>query len=385
MAPLKPVLALLAAAALAAGCGGGGDGEEKDVRDSLRTFLSDRETEDAAALCDSITPASRKVLDTVAKGRQGPEAGCAEVLKERLRESGTGGLGQDELEAIDEAEVELEGDVAQVQHPNDGEDERFPLRKVGDEWNVDLVNFPQGVGYSLQTSALCTENNMRPQGLALPAPTRAGVAKEAQRDAEGFARMEALLRKLGPPDGKRAEHDAIVEFMKANQREWRRAAASLRGLGAPLKTYNRALKAVGRRAEGLRDEQRSLSISCLGFVDTRLGAEDYRRDAERVCNRTLRRMKNLPTATTPAEASSVAGRGAAIGRQTSAALKRLDPPEGLEEIHERSADALREAYGGLTRLAQADDLERAQERFELGALRSAIGFLRIGLQTCAQL
>lgn len=382
MRAIRLLAALLTAALLVAACGGPGEG--KNVKDAIKQFLSDRETGDAEAVCKGITPESRRLLDTLGRGSSGADAGCPEAFEEDLL-GGAYAVGQQELEAIESADVNIDGDVARVKGPGDEDDKRLPLRRVDGEWLVDYANMP-GVGYSLRASAVCTENNLRPQGLALPGATREGVAKEADRDAEGFARMEKLLRRLGPPDeDKQADHDAIVAFMRANQREWKRAAARLRGLGRPLQTYNRALKAVGRRAEDLRDEQRSLQIGCLGLVDTREGADDYRREAERVCSRTLRRMKGLPTATTPREARSVAGRGAAIGRQTSAALGRLDPPEGLEKIHERSASALRESYGGLTRLAAADDLERAQERFELVALRSAIGFLRIGLQTCAQL
>ncbi|MDQ3739461.1 MAG: hypothetical protein M3389_00830, partial [Actinomycetota bacterium] len=135
MTPPRLALAALAAALLAAGCGGGSD-DEKEVRDALLRFLSATETKDVEALCRGVTDASRKMLDTIAKARVGADAECGDAPPAE----GAGAVGQQALEAVESADVAIEGDTARVEA--EGEEGRLTMRKAGDEWRLDLVNYP---------------------------------------------------------------------------------------------------------------------------------------------------------------------------------------------------------------------------------------------------
>lgn len=378
MTPRRLALAVLATALAATGCGGG-DGVEQEVKDDLNGFLSDRTAEDAAALCRGMTPESRRLVETIAKGRHGPDAGCADAVDERITAGSSGGVAP----TVDDADVEVDGDVARVSEP--GDDEELTLRKVEGDWLVDFASAPRGIGYSTRVSAACTENTVRPQRLPLPAATRPGIAAVLEREADGFARLRRLLEGLGPPPDRDEEHERLVAGLRSSEADLRRAVRGVRGVAPPLATVNRALRPIGRRTRVLLDEQRALGIACYGLVETRAGAGDYRRAAERICGRALRRMTRLDRERSEGARSTdeLVRQGLRVGRETSAALKRLDPPPGLETLHRRSADALLAAYARLPDLAR--DFDRAEEKFDLVTLRAALGFARIGLFRCAQL
>ncbi len=376
---MRRSLALAALTALAAaGCGGESEGQR--VQEDLKTFATALEKREWQQVCDSITDESRKLMTTIARGRFGPDADCQKAVEEQSRGNS---VSSRDIEALEDADVDLEGNVARVKLPAD--EERVPLRRAGDAWQVDYANLPQGIGYALRASAVCTADTLRAQRRPLPPPTRAGIGSEPKRQADDFARLQRLLEKLGPPKGKEAEHERMIAFLRANVRDLRRASTGLRGFGQPLATYNRALKAVAKRSRGIGDEQRELGIGCFGYAESVENAEDYVAEANKVCRGALARLNRLPTASTAAQARTVATRGSTIGRQARSALRRLDPPEGLETIHRRSADALAVSFDGLRRLARATDVEKAEERFQLTALRPSIGFLRMGLQNCAEL
>jgi hypothetical protein len=367
---------LVVVALALAGCGAPGEG--KNVKDALTQFASDRSRGDAEAVCAGITPESRRLMETLGRGVEGPDGDCETSMEQQLGEAGPGGLSATDVEAIDTADVDIDGDRARIK--GQGDDRRLPMRKVDGEWLVDLGAVP-GEGYALRVASACTESNLRALAAPLPKPTRAGIAGEATRDAEALERIARTLERAEPPKGNDAERDRIVEGLRASAKEWRRAASALRGFGGPLDTYNKALKTTTRRLERLEGDQRTLSIGCFGRVDTRADAADYRRRAQRICRGALRRLDRIAKV----DPAAIGSRGAALGRATAAKLRRLDAPEGMERIHRRSADALAATYDELPRLIESGGSERAEERFGLLALRHASGFLRIGLDRCGQL
>lgn len=371
MTPMRLTAALLAAALLAA-CGGGGESEE--VKDSLGKWVSSAETGSAERVCSGMTPDSRRLLDVIGRGRAGPEGDCVAAIEDRLEEVASGGLSQGQIRAIDSADIDVEGDTARVE---DDEGEQMTMRKVGGKWLIDFASM-RDQGYGLRASAACTENGLRALRRPLPAPTRGGLAKEAEAEREGFERLLRAIEKADPPEGSEDAHRAIVRALRASIADWRRVASAMRGFGAPIKTYNKAMLASYRRSQSVIDEQRELKVFCLGSAQGRDDAAEYRRESTRICRATLRRIDRLP-------ASEVAGQAPRLGRSTARALKAVEAPPGLGSLHRRSADAMAEAFVQIPRLAKAGDVEAATERFELTVLRGAIGFVHLGLDACAQL
>jgi len=372
MAPARLALILLVLASLAGACGGGSESE--DVKDSLGKWISSAETGSAERVCDGMTRDSRRLLDAIGKGRSGPKGDCAAAIEDRLEELASGGLSQGQIKAIDAADIDVEGDTAQVKGDAG---ERMTMRKVGGEWLVDFASLPDQ-GYGLRASAACTEITLRALRRPLPPATRRGLAKEAEAEWKGLERLLRTIEKARPPKGSEDAHKAIVRVLRATIADWRRVVSAMRGFGAPIKTYNRAMTAAYRRSQSVLDEQRELKMTCLGSAKGRPDAAEYRRESNRICRATGRRIDKL-------SASQVATRAPQLGRATARALKRVEAPAGLGSLHRRSADAMVEAFVQIPRLAQAGDVKAATERFELTVLRSAVGFVHLGLDTCAQL
>ena len=363
--------AIALALVAAVGCGGG---EEKDVKDAITQFVSAKKTGDANAVCNGLTPEAKRHFDTIARGVGGARARCPDVVDEQLGEGG--GLEAATTEAIDSADVDIEGDKASLKAQDD--DQRLPMEKVDGEWRFALEDVPQW-GYSLRGTAACTERTLRMIDSPLPPPTRAGISRDAARDAENLAELARLLEESEPPKGKEDAQREVVEMLKANSADWERASRALRGLRGPLNAYNKALRATERRATAAEDALGELQVGCLGDARTLATAAEFRRDADRICRAAGRRIEETP------EGPALLRELAAIGRDTAKKLRPLDPPESLADGYRAALDAFSTAYATLPKAARAEDLVRAAERVELLGLRSSIGFFRVGLPRCAEL
>jgi hypothetical protein len=187
-------LVLAALLALAA-CGGGG--EDKEVRESLNRFLSETERGDGDDICEAVTPETRRMIDALGRGRHGPGGDCERAIDERLVDF-SGGIKAEHLAEIEKAGVDIDRDRAQVDVDGDGGS--LPLRKVGGRWLVDLAKFPEH-GYGLAASSTCTDATVSAQRAPLPAATRAGIAREADRSAAALDRLARTLEGVDPPSG----------------------------------------------------------------------------------------------------------------------------------------------------------------------------------------
>jgi ketosteroid isomerase-like protein len=366
------LLAVAAALLALAGCGGGGEG--KNVKEAITQFLSARETGDAAAVCDALTPDGRRLVEVIARGLRGPGGACEDVVEEQL--GGGGGLDARTVEAIDSSDVDIEGDKARVKGRAD--DERLPMEKVGGSWRVALEDLPMP-GYGLRGTAACTERTLQTIDRPLPAPTRAGISRDAARDAKNLDDLARLLERGEPPEGKEDAQRRVVATLKANARDWDRAARAIRGLRAPLSSYNRALRATEKRAEAAEDALVELQVGCLGDARTLATAAEFRRDAHRICRAAARRIQRTP------EGPRLLRQLADVGRDAERRLRRLEPPPSLARPYRGALQALATAYDELGRAGGASNPDRAAERIELLGLRSSIAFFRIGLPRCAQL
>jgi len=365
--------AALVLAALAVSCGGRERGLADEVKNALVGWLSSAEAGNARALCDGMTPGSRRLVDVVARGRSGPNANCTTLVTEQAAHV-SGGLAREQIQAIDAADVDVDGATAQVRDDTGGQ---ITMRKVGGEWLVDFATVP-GQAYGLRASAACTQANLDAQRRPLPGPTRRGMADQAERERGDMERLLRALREAEPPEGMEDEHETMVRVVRASIADWRRAVSAMRAAGEPIATYRRAMRALDRRSRAVADEASELGFGCLGHVSGRSDAREYRVAAARICRTAKRRLSRLSKAALPR-------RGPAIVGAAARALRRVDSPDGLAAMHRSSAAALGEAYAQLPRLAGGGDLEAAQERFELSRLRASIGFDNIGLDACAQL
>jgi hypothetical protein len=369
---MRGASALLVLLLLLAGCGAGGGG--KEVKSALKDFILARSNGDVQAICAGMTPESRRMYETLGRGLLGPPGDCERTLDDPLFDlSGVGVTGQD-LEAIDSVDVDIDGDMARVK--NGSRDERLPMKKVGGTWRVDVAHIP-GQGYGLQASARCTEDLMASQRMPLPPPTRRGIANDADQDAKRLTALVRVLEANEPPDGQEDDHEKLVTILKRQVDNWRRAAKGLRGVAPPIDTYNKALKGGFTDRPELQRTSQALGISCLGTIETLKPAREYRQQARRICRAAGRRISRVGNG--PAAPSRLG----AIGRSAAAALRRLEPPKHLAELHRASVAALADGYSAIAGLSSDDEDE--VNAVELRALRSSIGFFRLGSQACGEL
>lgn len=362
----------VALALVATGCGGGGDGE--DVKDALTQFASDIRTGNGRGVCTALTPDSRRLFDVIARGARGQGSGCVDAVEEQFE--GGGGLDVEAIEAIESSDVDVEGDKAQVKGEDD--EEPLPMEKVEGDWRVAIADRPVP-GYGLRGTAACTERTLRIISSPLPPPTRAGISRDAARDADHLSKLAELLKRNKPPKGKEDAQRRVVAMLEANARDWDRTARAIRGLRAPLASYNRALRATEKRATAAEDDLGELQVGCLGDARTLATATDFRQEAHRICRAAARRIEDAP------EGATLLRELADIGRDTTRRLRPLDPPPSLAKPYRAALDAFSTAYAELPKAARASDLDRARERVELLGLRSSIGFFRVGLPRCAEL
>ncbi len=379
------VLALaftLAAASLVAGCGGGGgDSEEDKVKATLERFAEDVRKGDEDAFCKGVTPRTEQILEKISKGIDGRRASCERIVGRQMDKRPTAAITDEALKAIEAAEVELSGDKAKV--GGRGEKERLPLERVDGDWRVDVANSPWD-GYGLQTTAACTENVLRGLRRPLPRPTRRGIAAEARRSAADYARLIRTIQRLNPPPREAQAHKDLLRLLRGNRDSWSKASKRLAGLGAPLKSFNQALKAAKKRAEQIEELTNDLEFGCSGNALTLRNAEDYRVTAHATCRTALRRFKALAEPKTPAEAQTFATRFKRVGNRMASKLRRLKPPDPLRRLHRASVAAFADTIGDFDKLVDAGGSDQAVERFELSALRYAVGFFRLGLPQCGE-
>lgn len=368
MRRLTTAVALLALA----GCGGG---EGDQVKEALTQFASDSRTGNAQGVCDALTADSRRLFDVIARGVRGPDSDCVDVVEEQLG-GGGGGLEASAVESIEAADVDVEGDKARVKADDD--DTRLPLERVDGRWRIDIAELPLP-GYGLRGTAACTEATLRTIRSPLPKPTRPGIARDADRDADSLASLASLLERMKPPKGAEDEQREVVAALRANSDAWRRAGRAIRGVGAPLDAYNKALAATEKRARAVEPALGDLQVACLGDARTLAPAAAFREDAHRICRATSRAIDRAP------ENATLLRRLGALGRETTRKLRRLEPPPSLERAYRGALDAFSAAYAAIAAAEGARNPERAQERFELLGLRSSIAFFRVGLPRCGEL
>jgi hypothetical protein len=367
---MRRTIVLIAALATSA-CGGPGEG--KEVKDSLAAFATASETSDGTDFCKGLTPESRRLFDALGRGYLGEGGDCAGYLREESGDRGDYSISQELSAAIDEADVDIDGDSARVKV---GDGERVPLRKVGGEWLVDLAN-TRTRGYGLRGSAACTASRVDDIERPLPRPTRAGLAADIRADVRHLTSLLRAVERSDPPSERETEHERFVRMLRQNIATWERTAKAMRGLGSPIETYNKGLSETEKRARATSKDQERLGLGCLGNAQGLIDAESYLEDANRVCTAAGRRVERLSDSAPPSAY-------ARLVRDTATKLSGLlEVPDPLVELHRRTASAYRNTARALTR-AGADEAAAA-ERFELTALRAAVGFFRLGLPKCAEL
>jgi len=141
-----PLLCAVVAGLTLAACGGGereraadaprAPTPEQEVQDDMARWLLASRRRDEAAMCDALTPASRRLM--AGKARElGAGTTCPSLLRAKrdlLADPGPGNLEDARAEARMLA-VQVNGDRATV----DLGGEPVPLRRIGGEWRVDLV------------------------------------------------------------------------------------------------------------------------------------------------------------------------------------------------------------------------------------------------------
>lgn len=375
-------LALVCVAAIAVVLTACGGDDEQDVRNAIGRFASATETEDARAACRAVTPRTRDLLDRLAAARLGTP-GCETLLRARFAESGGASFAIDAttLAAVEEAEVDIDGDVAEVD--TFGEREHVPLRRSDGEWRLDLIGIP-AQGYSLSASVACTERDVRLLSAPLPSPSRAGYAAFTRRMA---VRAEALAEEIGrlrPPRGEEEAHGTYVAGLRTQARELRRVAKAVAGNGPVLEAASSrtgALRAVERR---MLAAQERLEVACDPSASRR-GAAAYRTSGERICRAVSRRIQRLGEPANPAGLGAYMRRVRGAGAGASTGLRGLRPPNGLAQLHRRTVAAYDEALDAIGAIARGTDPKAAYDRYGLRSLRAAAGFSRLGLPTCASL
>jgi hypothetical protein len=373
----RAVRLLAVAAALALGACGGGESEDDEVTSALQHFVTVVKKDDAAGYCKGVTPATQRLFAKVSEGVDGRRGSCERLIG-RVMKKGTSGLTDKTREAIDDADVEVDGSTATV---TDGR-VRLPMRKVDDTWRLDIANFPEE-GYGLRTTAACTENKLRGVRRPLPAATRPGLAREAKAQAAEYTHLLRAIDRIKPPRGERESHETLLRILRAQRATWSQTAKRLRGFGAPLKTFNRALKTSARRAKRIESLRSDLQFSCLGNALTLRSARDYRRNATAACRGAYRRFKRLgkPTA---ANVDTFIGRFQEISRRLRGRLRSLRPPALLRRLHRQTVTAFGAVAAELPRLSRSTG-KGALEHYELLILRSSVGFFRLGLPRCGEL
>jgi hypothetical protein len=375
-------LALVCVAVIAAVLTACGGDEEKDVRNAVGRFASATETEDARAACRAVTPRTRDLLGRLAAARLGTP-GCEALLRARFAESGGASfaINATTLAAVEEAEVDIDGDVAEID--TFGDREHLPLGRSGGEWRLDLVGIP-AQGYSLRASVACTERDARLLSAPLPSPTRAGYAAFTRRMAVRAEALAAEIARLRPPRSEGEAHRTYLAGLRTQARELRRVAKAVAG-DAPVLEAASSRGAALRAAESrMLAAQGRLEVGCDPSASRR-GAAAYRASGERICRGVSRRIQRL------GEPASAAGLGAYMrrvrgaGAGASSGLRGLRPPTGLARLHRRTVAAYDDALAAIPAIARGPDPEAAYDRYGLRSLRAAAGFSRLGLPTCASL
>ena len=379
MGPRVRRVALVSATALLlGGCGG----DDKEVKDAVAQFAAATETEDARAACRAISPESREVLTRLAKARYG-RGGCETLFAARFKEAGRGAFAIDpaRIAGLEEADVEIDGDRAEID--TFGDDEDLPLVRRGDEWRLDLVEIP-AQRYAVLASTVCSSFNAGQIEEPLPAPTRAGYARATLRAADTTDALAAKIGRVDPPPAGREADAELRAALRGQARELRAIARSVRG-GGPV------LESVSRRGERLADlqrraltAQRRLDVAC-DVVGFRPGGATYRRRAERICRAVSVRIDRLGQPQSPAELGPYMRRVRAAGAAASRGLRALRAPSGLGSLHRRTVEAYDDALAAIPPIARAGDPAAAYDRYGLRSLRASTGFTRLGLPVCASL
>ncbi|CAA9511506.1 MAG: hypothetical protein AVDCRST_MAG85-2371 [uncultured Solirubrobacteraceae bacterium] len=350
---------------LASGCGGE---EEKDVRSAAGAFASAAETGNGTSYCNTLTPDTSKLLDTVARGL-GEDMRCADLMKERLSKGLSGGLNQEALAAIEDAEIEIKGDRATIKDSKD----TIPMRRVDGDWRVDLASWSK-VGPSLHGSAACTQGRLDLIAAPLPPATRDGVAEDADANAARLRELREAVAQTTPSESQRKAVAAFDKILRDNITTWERTAKRLRGVGAPFETYNRGLTESNKRAERSAKDVEDLEIACAGDAQSFRDAAGYRRDADRAGAAAAKRFANMKRLEGPDAYREIVD-------DLTGKLRKIDPPKTFAKLHRSSVGALAKT----AEVLPTSDRGRALERFELAVLRAAIGFNRMAIVNCAEL
>lgn len=372
---LLPALALLAL--LAAGCGGA---EEKEVKNAIGRFASATETEDPRTACRTLAPGSRAVLAQLADARYG-RASCEALFAARFAQAGDGAFAIDQarLSALDEAEVEIDGDRAEVD--TFGDEDPLPLERSEGQWRLDLLGI-RTQAYALRASAACSAVDATELRAGLPPPTRTGYAAETRRAARRLDSTAARFARLDPPD--RRAHDDLLAALRGQARELRRIAADVRGGGPVLDSVSRRSAALAQLQQRALAAQRRLGVAC-DTTAFREGAERYRRRADGICRTVSVRIDRLGRPEDAAALGPYMRRVRAAGATASRGLRRLRAPRGLGALHRRTVRAYDDALAEIPAIARADDPAAAYDDYGLRSLRASTGFTRLGLATCASL
>lgn len=360
-----PLVALTCLAVLA-GCGGG---EGREVKDVLTQFVGAYEDGDADAYCALLTPETLRLVGIAAEGRYGAEGDCVRWAEENgIAGSDTSAPSDQAIRGVKAADVDIEGDVARVKGPD--EDERLPLRRIDGDWRIDLANSPLHE-YGLRGTATCTQQTLDLAEQPLPAPTREGIAKAADRRAANVAALLRTLERAGAPAGKDAEHREVARELRRWVAAWRRSARAMRGFRSPLEAFNAAMATEAKGIRRVNDEVSDLGVGCLGDLATLEEASDVAEQAGRACARARRQVGRV-------RSNAAIGR---IGREVAAQLRRLEPPRRYRRLYGATIAAFARVYGSIGAATRPKQVER----LELLALRASIGFVRIGLPRCAEL
>jgi len=132
---LRPFgLSILAAAALAgAGCGESeAESAKSDVESAVKEYATALKDKDYDKACDSITDASRKLVESQGGGQGGGK--CPEILKQAADAGQIGDIPDEE--DVEFSSVKVTGDEATVKIK--GGDQPAKLKKEGDEWKFDF-------------------------------------------------------------------------------------------------------------------------------------------------------------------------------------------------------------------------------------------------------
>jgi hypothetical protein len=322
------------------------------------------------------------VLDELARARYG-SGGCEALFEARFAEARDGAFALDpaRIAALDEADVEIEGDRAEVD--TFGDAEPLPLERSAGQWRLDLLGI-RSQAYALRGSAMCSAVDARELRQPLPAPTRPGYASAARASARSLERMAAGFARLVPPEAERRARADLVAALREQARELRSVARAVAGRGAVLEAVSRRSAAIAALQRRVLAAQRRLDVACETAA-FRAGAEDYRRRAERTCRAVSVRIDRLGQ---PEDAAalgpymrSVRAAGATASRQ----LRRLRPPRGLGLLHRRTIAAYDAALAAIPAIARAENPRAAYDAYGLRSLSASTGFTRLGLPTCASL